>query len=224
MEHSTEILYNRTEVYCSPEHRFGSDALLLSRFCVPKRAEAAVDLCSGCGIVALAWHDAGHRGRCAAVELQPEASALLQAAVEAQDIRHIQPVCADLRAFGQQAGQWDVCACNPPYFADGPAADLPARALARHECGCTLEEVCGCGFRLLRDGGKLALCHRPERLAEVMAALRAARLEPKRLAFVKNTPGAAPGLFLVEAQKNRRTGLRIEPDVLICDGAARYGR
>lgn len=224
MEHSTEILYNRTEVYCSPEHRFGSDALLLSRFCVPKRAEAAVDLCSGCGIVALAWHDAGHRGRCAAVELQPEASALLQAAVEAQDIRHIQPVCADLRAFGQQAGQWDVCACNPPYFADGPAADLPARALARHECGCTLEEVCGCGFRLLRDGGKLALCHRPERLAEVMAALRAARLEPKRLAFVKNTPGATPWLFLVEAQKNRRTGLRIEPDVLICDGAARYGR
>lgn len=224
MEHSTEILYNRTEVYCSPEHRFGSDALLLSRFCVPKRAEAAVDLCSGCGIVALAWHDAGHRGRCAAVELQPEASALLQAAVEAQDIRHIQPVCADLRAFGQQAGQWDVCACNPPYFADGPAADLPARALARHECGCTLEEVCGCGFRLLRDGGRLALCHRPERLAEVMAALRAARLEPKRLAFVKNTSGAAPWLFLVEAQKNRRTGLRIEPDVLICDGAARYGR
>lgn len=51
MEHSTEILYNRTAVYCSAEHRFGSDALLLSRFCAPKRAEAAVDLCSGCGIV-----------------------------------------------------------------------------------------------------------------------------------------------------------------------------
>ena len=79
MEHSTEILYNRTAVYCSAEHRFGSDALLLSRFCAPKRAEAAVDLCSGCGIVALAWHDAGHRGPCAAVELQPPASALLQA-------------------------------------------------------------------------------------------------------------------------------------------------
>ncbi len=43
--------------------------------------------------------------------------------------------------------------------------------------------------------------------------LRAHRLEPKRLAFVKNKPDAAPWLFLVEAQKNRRTGLRIEPDV-----------
>lgn len=53
--------------------------------------------------------------------------------------------------------------------------------------------------------------------------LRAHRLEPKRLAFVKNKPSAAPWLFLVEAQKNRRTGLRIEPDVLITAGAAMYG-
>ena len=57
----------------------------------------------------------------------------------------------------------------------------------------------------------------------VLAVLRAHRLEPKRLAFVKNRPDAAPWLFLVEAQKNRRTGLRIEPDVLITAGAAMYG-
>lgn len=181
-----------------------------------------------CAPAAASWHwpgtDAGTAARVPAVELQPPASALLQAAVADQDIRHIQPVCADLRTFAQQPGQWDVCACNPPYFTQGPAADSPARALARHEESCGLEDVCSCGFRLLRDGGKLALCHRPERLAEVLAALRAARLEPKRLAFVKNTPDGAPWLFLVEAQKNRRTGLRVEPDVLICSGAARYGR
>ena len=34
----------------------------------------------------------------------------------------------------------------------------------------------------------------------------------------------APWLFLVEAQKNRKTGLRVEPDVLISAGAALYGR
>ena len=54
-------------VYCSPEHRFGSDALLLARFCEPKRAQKAADLCSGCGIVALEWHDRGHRGPCTAL-------------------------------------------------------------------------------------------------------------------------------------------------------------
>lgn len=190
MEHSTEILYNKTEVYCSAVHRFGSDALLLARFCEPRRSQKAADLCSGCGIVSLEWHDRGHRGLCAAVELQPEASALLQEAVAAQGIEHITPYLTDLRTFREGEGQFDVCAC---------------------------------GFRLLKDGGKLSLCHRPERLAEVLAVLRAHRLEPKRLAFVKNKPDAAPWLFLVEAQKNRRTGLRIEPDVLITAGAAMYG-
>ena len=82
MEHSTEVLYNRTMVYCTPAHRFGSDALLLARFCEPKRSQKAADLCSGCGIVALEWHDRGHRGPCTALELQPEGSALLAAAVE----------------------------------------------------------------------------------------------------------------------------------------------
>ena len=206
MEHSTEILYNKTEVYCSAVHRFGSDALLRGRFCEPRRSQKAADLCSGCGIVSLEWHDRGHRGPCAAVELQPEASALLQEAVAAQGIEHITPYLTDLRTFREGEGQFDVCACNPPYFTAGPQSTDAGRATARHETDCTLEDVCACGFRLLKDGGKLSLCHRPERLA-----------------FVKNKPDAAPWLFLVEAQKNRRTGLRIEPDVLITAGAAMYG-
>lgn len=165
MEHSTEILYNKTEVYCSAVHRFGSDALLLARFCEPRRSQKAADLCSGCGIVSLEWHDRGHRGLCAAVELQPEASALLQEAVAAQGIEHITPYLADLRTFREGEGQFDVCACNPPYFTAGPQSNDAGRATARHETDCTLEDVCACGFRLLKDGGKLSLCHRPERLA-----------------------------------------------------------
>ena len=193
-------------------------------FCEPKRAQKAADLCSGCGIVALEWHDRGHRGPCTALELQPEGSALLAAAVEEQQLTHITPACADLRTWRQDEGQFDVCACNPPYFTEGPQSKNAAHALARHENTCALEDVCACGFRLLKDGGRLALCHRPERLAEVLAVLRAHRLEPKRLAFVKNAPENAPWLFLVEAQKNRKTGLRVEPDVLIRAGAALYGR
>ena len=68
--------------------------------------------------------------------------------------------------------------------------------------------------RLLRDGGRFAVCHRPQQLARVLAALTAARLEPKRLQFVKQAPDAAPWLFLCEAQKNRRPGLTVLPDLL----------
>ena len=172
MEHSTEILYNRTRVYCSAVHRFGSDALLLARFSEPKRAWRAADLCSGCGIVSLEWHDRGHRGPCLGLELQPEASALLAAACAEQGIEHITPVCADLRSFREGEGSYDLCACNPPYFTAGEQAADRARATARHETDCTLDDVCKCAFRLLKDGGRLSLCHRPERLAEVLDLFR----------------------------------------------------
>lgn len=217
MEHSTEILYHGTGVYCAGPHRFGTDALLLARFCRPARLARAADLCSGCGIVALEWHDGGHRGPCAAVESAPEASALLAAALADQGIGHIEAVCADLRAWRSPAcGGFDLVACNPPYFAAGAPSPDAARAAARHESAdsCTLPQVCEAAARLLRDGGKFALCCPPARLADVFAALRENRLEPKRLAFVKSAPDRAPWLFLAEAQKNRRPGLRVEPDLL----------
>ncbi|MBQ8647111.1 MAG: SAM-dependent methyltransferase, partial [Oscillospiraceae bacterium] len=89
-----------------------------------------------------------------------------------------------------------------------------ARAAARHEQTCSFEDTAACAARLLRDGGRFAVCHRPDQLARVLAALTAARLEPKRLAFVKQRAGDAPWLFLCEAQKNRRPGLTVLPDIL----------
>ncbi|MFI3168557.1 MAG: SAM-dependent methyltransferase [Faecalibacterium sp.] len=227
MSNRVETLSNGTQVYCSANHRFGTDALLLARFCPPRRDWKAVDLCSGCGIVALEWYDAGHRGSCTAVELSPEGSAQLAAALAAQGITSIHPHCGDLRAFPpmpELQGQVQLIACNPPYFElqTGAQSALPAHAIARHENECKLTDVCACAARLLKDGGRFALCHRPSRMAEVFAVLKQYRLEPKRLVFVKNKADGAPWLFLVEAQKNRKVGLVIEPDILISAGMALY--
>ncbi len=227
MSNTTETLTNGTVVHCSANHRFGTDALLLARFCPPHRSWSAVDLCAGCGIVGLEWYDGGHRGNCVAVELSPQGSAQLATALAAQNITSITPHCGDLRAFppvGAQCGQYQLVACNPPYFGlqTGVQSAQPAHATARHENECNLADVCACAARLLKDGGRFAMCHRPARLAEVLGALKAHRLEPKRLAFVKNKADGAPWLFLVEAQKNRKIGLVVEPDVLIEAGSALY--
>ena len=72
MAQGMELLDNGTKVFTGPGAAFGTDALLLARFAMPRRKETALDLCSGCGIVALAWHDAGHRGPCTAVELDAD--------------------------------------------------------------------------------------------------------------------------------------------------------
>ena len=225
---SGEILDNGTRVHTAPGATFGSDALLLARFAPPHPTGRALDLCSGCGIVALCWHDMGHRGPCTALELDAAASALCAASVaeNGPDAAHIAPVCGDLRQFclaGPEREQFDLVACNPPYFHGGIRSATPRRAEARHDDSCTLADLAACADRALRYGGILALCQRPERLAEVCAVLCAAGLEPKRLAFVKNRAGDRPWLFLLQARKGGKPGLEVLPDVLISEGSAQYG-
>ncbi len=77
-----EWLHNGTPVWVSAEHRFGTDAMLLSHFCGLRRAEKACDLGTGCGIIPLRWHDNGHRGLAVAVEIAPAGVALLQKSLE----------------------------------------------------------------------------------------------------------------------------------------------
>ena len=129
MEHSTEVLYNRTMVYCTPEHRFGSDALLLARFCEPKRSQKAADLCSGCGIVALEWHDRGHRGPCTALELQPEGSALLAAAVEEQQLPTSFPSVPTCAHGGRTRGNLTCARAIPLILPRGRRARTPPTPL-----------------------------------------------------------------------------------------------
>lgn len=146
MAQGMERLDNGTKVFTGPGAAFGTDALLLARFAMPRRKETALDLCSGCGIVALAWHDAGHRGPCTAVELDADASALCRRAVqETPGAEHITALCTDLRTFcksGPEQGKYDFAACNPPYFTGGYVSPDARRATARHDGSCTMQDGC----------------------------------------------------------------------------------
>ena len=214
MEYTIETLANGTPVCVSKTHRFGTDSLLLAWFAQPWRQHKAVDLGSGCGIVALRWHDMGHRGECLAVELQPEGTALLTKSIEMGNITHITPKNEDMRNF-PSVGTYQMVACNPPYFTGGFVSPKPGRGTARHQQTCTTKDVTAVASRLLTDGGKFCLCQRPEQLAEVICAARAVRLEPKRLQWVKVRPDSVPWLFLLECQKNRRPGMVLERDIIV---------
>ena len=160
-------------------------------FCRVRRAEAVCDLGTGCGVIPLRWHDRGHRGPCLALDIAPGAVAQLHAAVQAAEAWHITPVTADLRDLAglhPYAQSRDVVACNPPYFTGGRVSPDAARAGARHELSCTMPDVCAAAGLLLKDGGRLCVCQRPERLADVLCAMRGARIEPKRLQFVMARP------------------------------------
>lgn len=205
-----------TRVITSAQHTFGTDAMLLSHFCGVKKNQSVCDLGTGCGIIPLRWHDMGHRGYTAAVDIAPEAVGLLDAALKAQNITHVRAFSADLRevtkaSLGEEKGFETVC-CNPPYFTGGKQSDDPARAQARHQLTCTSDEMCRAAARLLRFGGKLCVCQRPENLAGLFWAMKQYKIEPKELRFVfKDAASPAPWLCLVSGRLEGKEGLRLLP-------------
>ena len=227
-----EVLYGGTAVNVTATHRVNTDAMLLSHFCRIHRTDRACDLGSGCGIIPLRWHDAGHRGPALAVELQPEAVALLQKSLAEPDPatgecpgQHITALCTDLRTLARKdvpaAGRYDLVCCNPPYFTGGPISPKPGRAEARHQLPCTTADVTRAAAMLLKDGGRLCLCGRPAALGQTMADCVNAGLQPKRLRLVRHRPDAdtPASLFLLDCRKAGGVGLTVEPDLLMEDGA-----
>lgn len=59
------------------------------------------------------------------------------------------------------------------------------------------------------------MCHRPERLAELMGLMTKYKVEPKKLRLVAQRKGQEPWLVLVEGKRSANIGLRIEPTLYI---------
>ena len=75
--------------------------------------------------------------------------------------------------------------------------------------------MCAAGNKLLKYGGRLCLCNRPERLADVMCAMRDNDIEPKYLRFVSKSPSDAPWLFLIEGRKGGGSFMQVLPQLYI---------
>ena len=209
-------------------HTFGTDALALAYFAAPKRSATACDLGSGCGIIPLLFCRDGLCRSITAVDVQGEACAQIRDAVgrhSLQDKLHV--VQADLRTLTSEQIPFygfDLVTMNPPYVA--PRAGLQSTEdgarIARHEILCTLRDVIECAEKLLRFGGRLCICNRPDRLADAMCGMRACGIEPKRLRLMIHTVGKKPSLFLLEGKKGANSGMVIEPPLYLKDDNGRW--
>lgn len=201
-------------------HRFGTDAILLSHFAMPCAGESVCELGTGCGVIALRLAAGGRPASVHGVDIQPAAIKLAQLGADCF-IGHPKPTFAvgdwrDPRSIAP-AGSFRRVVCNPPYFpaGSGPANADEAVTLCRHEKEDTLDSLCAAAAWLLTSGGRFFLCHRPERLSDVLAALTAHHLEPKRLQAVQKRGDTAPWLFLLEAKKDARSGLTWLPPLVL---------
>lgn len=205
-----EPLGNGIEVIVSPVHRFGTDTVLLANFSKPKEWENACELGSGCGAISLIWCRENPPKHITAVELQADGADMIDRSVQHNGLEEKFSVLnEDLRSLSMLTpGSFDLVACNPPYKAQGSGIINPehGRLLARHEFTCTIEDVCSAAARLLRFGGRLCLCQRPERLSDIICAMRNSGIEPKRLRLVQQRTTKAPKLFLIEGKRGGKPG------------------
>ena len=190
-----------------------TDSVLLADF-VRAKPGRAVELCSGAGLISLLLlsREPGLRFDCA--EIDPGASSAAERNFAANGLSgRASALCLDIREHRAALphAAYGLAVCNPPYFPEGSgmASETKSRAVARSECGCTLAEVVAAAAWCLRTGGAFCLVHRPERLAELLTAMTAAGLEPKRLRFVQHRAEKAPSLVLAEGRKGARPGLDV---------------
>ena len=142
------------------------------------------------------------------IELNPGAAALARQNLADNGLAgEILP--GDLRDRTLLAGdRFHLVVSNPPYFGAGSGK---SGGQARMDDTCSVTDLCQAAGRLARTGGRFALVYRPERLAELFAALAAARLEPKRMQLLAYDRRKPPYAVLVEAVKDGGPGLEVLP-------------
>ena len=197
LELKFEKLTDKIYVCASSDHRFGTDAFLLAAFSGYRQKDKVCDLGTGCGIIPLIMQKSRPPQIIYAVDIQEGAIQQLHLGIEKSKASGIVPICADLKELWAEApiGRLDLVTCNPPYKAAN--------------AGCAAAE------KLLKFGGRLCVCNRPERLSDVLFAMKNHGIEPKRLRFVSKNPDESPWLFLVEGKKGSKPFMQVEPQLYI---------
>lgn len=226
-ERLDDLLTHELHIIQSPEvFSFSMDAVLLSRFASVPRKGKILDLCTGNGVIPLLLSTRTKAG-IDAVEIQPRLADMAQRSVQWNGLEEqIHIVQGDLRSYHLEQGYgiYDLVTVNPPYM-PARTGDQNANehvAIARHEIYCTLQEVTAACSRMVRTGGKVAMVHRPSRLTEIIEAMRAVRLEPKRLRMVHPHADAEANMVLIEALRDGKPELKVLPPLIVYDVDNRY--
>ena len=188
--------------------KLGRDSVLLARFATLRKGWSVCDL--GCGVGSLLLLLSQREGDLdrVGIELNPGAAALARQNLADNGLSLGDPP-GDLRDRTLLAGgPVPPGVSNPPYFRAGSGKSGARPGWTRPARSPTSAKAAG---RLARTGGRFALVYRPERLAELFAALAAARLEPKRMQLLAYDRRKPPYAVLVEAVKDRGPGLEVLP-------------
>lgn len=202
---------------------FGTDALLLAGY-VNGKYKDAVELGSGSGIISMLLLAREKVQRVTCLEIQEEYAALTERNAEHNHLSdRMTAVCTDLRNYLPER-ECELVFTNPPYMKanSGRMCVSDKKSIARHELNGTIDEFISSGAKMLKYGGTFAIVYRPDRLCDLLTAMRNHGIEPKRITAVHADEQSEPSMILCEGKRGGKCGMKLtRPFVIYNDKSHR---
>lgn len=204
---------------------FVVDAVFLSDFVRVKPGETVLDMGTGNGIIPVLLSAKTQGKKFTGLEIQPDTAEMARRSVRLNHLEErIEIVTGDIKEAAEifKPAFFDVITTNPPYMPAEHGLRNPdsARAIARHEVMCSLDDILRESMRLLQDKGRFYMIHRPFRLTEIMIKMNQYKIEPKRIQFIYPYIDKEPAMVLIEGVRGARSRVTVEPPIIIYDRPA----
>ena len=222
MERIYDILgYKDLKIYQdSSFFSFSLDSIILANYStIRDRDKKIVDFCTGNGVIPIIL-----TRRCNkvidGVEIQEKLYDLAIKSIKINNLEdRINIINDDVKDFSKNnLNVYDLVLCNPPYFKDLENSTKnisKEKRIARHEICINLDEVCHSANLVLKDNGTFSMIHRTERLIDVITCMKNNNIEPKRIMFIHEKKDLPSNMFLIEGQKNGKSGLKIDKPYIL---------
>ena len=210
-------------------YRYSIDAVLLADFVRCKAGQTILELGTGCGIVPLILAFRYPALKIFGVEIQDQLARIAAANVRENHLEEqVHILHLDLKSLKLQQvpDQVQHVICNPPYrrIHSGRINPHKEKAGARHEILGRLADFVDAAARMLQLSGSLTSIYPAPRTVDMVARMRRANLEPKRLRMVHSKMGDAARLVLITGVKGGRPGLEVESPLVIYRDDGDYTR
>ena len=78
-----------------------------------------------------------------------------------------------------------------------------------------LDDLFSISKKILKNNGIISIVHRPERLLDIICAMRKYNIMPKKIQFVYPKKDKEANILLIEGTKNGNSGMKILPPLFV---------
>ena len=195
---------------------FGTDALLLAGY-VFSSYNTGLELGAGSGIISMLLLTRGKCKNIVALEVQEEYAQLTQRNAELNGLsERLTSLTVDARTYKAE-NEFPLIFTNPPYMKtdSGKKNVNDAKNIARHEVCGDIYDFLSAVKRNLKFGGDFYCVYRPDRMIDLLDAMRQNGIEPKRITAVCANTESAPSMILVMGKRGGGSFLKMTKPLII---------